>query len=124
MKRQRFGFKLWLIAVVAFFCPSGSGVAHIGFAISPSIVSFTAIPDTIQPGDSARLSWVTRGADQVTLEWSTEDTPADCLQHVAALPAKGSLKVHPPETTVYKLSCEANVTEQLCAPMTVLVSVN
>lgn len=123
MKHPRFRSILWFIAVVAFLGLSVSGAAHIGFAISPEIVSFTADPDAIQAGDSATLTWVTRGADQVTLEWSPENA-TECLHHLMALPARGSLKVHPRETTEYKLSCGANITEQACAPMTVLVSVN
>jgi hypothetical protein len=124
MKRPRFGFRLPLIAVAACLGLSGSSVAHIGFAISPVIVSFTASPDTLQAGGSANVSWDTRGADFVTLAWGPELAPDECLHHTATLPAKGSLQVRPRGNTVYELSCKNNVTEQMCAPMTVVVSVN
>jgi len=124
MIRPGFGSTLWLVAVVAFLGLSGSGMAHVGFATSPAIVSFTVSSDTIRAGDSANLTWVTRGADLVTLEGSPETGPEECLHHLLELPVKGSLRVHPKQTTVYELSCKANFTEQLCAPMTVLVSVN
>ena len=122
--KLRFGSILRLVAFVAFFGFSGSGVAHIGFTISPLIVSFTSSPDTIQAGDSADLNWATRGADRVNLAWRTDNAPEECLHHVTVLPAKGLLTVHPRATTVYTLSCEADITQQVCAPVTVLVSVN
>jgi len=124
MKRLRFGFSLRLFAVAACLWLSGSSVAHIGFAISPVIVSFSASPDALQAGGGADVSWETRGADLVALAWGPELAPDECLHRTAALPAKGSLKVHPRENTVYELSCKNNVTEQMCAPMTVIVSVN
>jgi len=113
-----------LIAVAACLGLSGSSVAHIGFAVSPVIVSFTASPDTLHDGGSADLSWEARGADLVTLALGPELALDECLHHTEALPARGSLKVHPREDTVYELSCKNNVTEQMCAPMTVIVSLN
>lgn len=124
MKRPQFGFGLRSVAVAACLGLSGTSAAHIGFAVSPMIVSFTASPDTLQTGGSANLNWDTRGTDHATLEWGPELAPDDCLPNTAELPAKGSLKVYPRKNTVYELSCKNSATEQMCAPMTVIVRVN
>jgi hypothetical protein len=100
MKRPRFGFWLRSIAAAACLGLSGSSAAHIGFAVSPIIVSFTASPDALRDGGSANLSWDTRGTDHATLVWRPELAADDCLPNTAELPAKGSLRVHPRENTV------------------------
>jgi hypothetical protein len=57
----------------------------------PEIVSFDVQPGTIQPGESAELSWVASGARAEVSE-------------VGAVPLKGSQRVSPSASTVYTLS--------------------
>ncbi|MBN1285264.1 MAG: hypothetical protein JXB47_07695 [Anaerolineae bacterium] len=66
----------------------------------PTVVSFTAAPQTVQPGGEVLLQWETRSAQRVWIEQFKADTvgagftqytPADHLY--ADLPLTGSLKV-------------------------------
>ena len=113
-----------MIALLAVFGLSRSGLARVGLGIYPEIVSFTASPGTLHSGEAVTLTWVARGADAVTLEWGPENAPPDRIERLAALPPMGSLRVEPKETTVYELTCETDTIGQACAPMRVIAKVN
>ncbi|HUP61810.1 MAG TPA: hypothetical protein VNA69_15485 [Thermoanaerobaculia bacterium] len=57
------------------------------------ITSFTARPATIRPGQAVELRWVTAYANSVTI-----------APGVGSLPPKGTVSVHPSETTTYTLT--------------------
>lgn len=62
-------------------------------ASKPSIIRFQAVPDNIQPGGSATLSWATTGASSVNISGVGNN-----------LPANGSQVVTPSQTTTYTLT--------------------
>jgi len=57
------------------------------------ILSFTAQPSTIQPGQSATLTWAAVNADETTID-----------QCVGVVPTRGSRQVSPTVTTTYTFS--------------------
>jgi hypothetical protein len=63
----------------------------------PIINSFTAIPSTIDSGDSSVLSWVTTGATTVSIN-----------QGIGSVALSGSTSVSPAETTTYTLTATSS----------------
>ena len=77
-----------------------------GIAKEPEIVSFSATPATVQPGQPVTLAWNARGADSLTLNRSTSARDdADEPEH-KHLPGTGTIVVHPRRDTTYTLTCE------------------
>jgi peptidoglycan-associated lipoprotein len=69
--------------------------------------SLSASPDTIQPGQSSTLTWVTQNATDVVLDGNI-------------VPATGSRSVSPKESTTYRLSAKgAGGTQEATARITV-----
>lgn len=75
----------------------------------PSILSFTATPNTIRAGDSATLSWSTDAATVIAID-----------NNVGFEPATGSTTVKPATTTTYTLTAKQG-TQQTSATVTVTV---
>lgn len=75
-------------------------------AVIPAIVSFTAAPQAIGPGESVTLNWETRGVDSVTIQWGPENNPRDNMQKRVGLPPSGTMTFQPQEDTIYVLECE------------------
>jgi hypothetical protein len=92
-----------------------------GLGISPEIASFTATPRIVVPGENVTLTWKTRGAVSVTIEWGPEDHPRGTLQQRTGLPGSGTLVMQPRENTVYVLSCET-ATGVMCMSASTTVS--
>jgi hypothetical protein len=88
-----------------------SRAAESGRVISPEIVSFTATPRVVSPGESATLAWKTRGVASVALEWGPEYHPRGRMQKRTGLDPSGTMTVQPREDTVYVLECETDAGE-------------
>ncbi|MEN8136016.1 MAG: pentapeptide repeat-containing protein [Thermodesulfobacteriota bacterium] len=58
----------------------------------PPTVSFSAVPDSIQPGESAVLQWTSDYADTVIID-----------QGIGAVPDDGTTNISPTETTTYTI---------------------
>jgi hypothetical protein len=58
-----------------------------------TILNFTATPDAIQPGQSAKLNWVVVNADRISIDPT-----------IGIVTTRGSLKVTPRQTTIYTIS--------------------
>jgi len=87
----------------------GAGLALAdGPGGAPEIVKFEVNPRVINRGQSVTLSWQTRGAGTVAIEWAPQNQPRGKMVRRAGLPASGTLVVQPPEDTVYVLECEAD----------------
>lgn len=63
-------------------------------SVSADILSFSASPTAINPGDSSTLSWTTAGFDSCSID-----------QGVGSVPTSGSRQVSPTTTKTYTLSC-------------------
>lgn len=66
-----------------------------GFPLGPKadVLNFTAMPDSIQPGESVTLTWVVVNADRISID------PA-----IGIVTTRGSLQVTPRQTTTYTIS--------------------
>lgn len=78
-------------------------------AAPPSILAFTATPNTIRAGDSSTLSWSTDAATMITID-----------NNVGFETATGSTTVTPATTTTYTLTAKQG-TQQTTATATVTV---
>lgn len=77
--------------------------------VSQGIVSFQAVPRTIQPGERATLSWQTVGAEEIFID--QDPPPLNIFSQPTSsvidnLPPEGQLSVHPQVTTTYILGCK------------------
>jgi hypothetical protein len=95
----------------------------IGPPISHGIVSFTATPRTVKPGESVTLQWETRGATSVAIEWGPERNPRGPTQKRMGLPPSGAMTLQPEEDTVYVLECDTPE-GQTCMSASTRVHVN
>lgn len=94
------------------------GVVHSyhpspGLGIYPEITPFTATPAIIQAGESATLSWASRGADSVILESIPEDRP-EAAEEIRGLPPAGSITVRPRRNTQYLMRCVTVSSTLMC----------
>lgn len=86
------------LITVEFYEESGTAAAHLtwqGAAApvqAPSILSFTATPSAITPGQSSTLSWSVAGASSIT------------IGGVGDVSGQTSVNVKPPQTTTYTLT--------------------
>src|SRR5579872_6664723 len=96
---------LFLFVLLGLAVTSGSPAARIGSVVVPEIVSFTATPHVINPGDTVTVSWETRGVDSVTMEWGPEYHPRGGMQMRMGLPPLGTMTDQPGMDTVYVLEC-------------------
>ena len=108
---------------------AGLGLSRIketrtGMGFYPEIAPFNAAPDAIRPGQSATLSWQTRGVVSVSVLESTEEEGGAVTSRVSTgLPPAGSLKVQPRRTTTYTMRCQTVFSGQSCLPTIVRVEV-
>ncbi|HWC20608.1 MAG TPA: alkaline phosphatase family protein [Terriglobales bacterium] len=83
--------------------------ASVTITVLPVQFSFSAEPDTIQPGSSATLSWTSQGISTLTIDQG--------IGNVTALLPNGSIKVAPGETTTYTATATdqggVQITEQV-----------
>ena len=86
-------------------------IAVTASVIGPEIVSFTATPRVIKPGDSVTVSWETHGVDSVSMEWGPEYHQPGDMQKSTGLPPSGTMTDKPAQDTVYVLECETPVGE-------------
>ncbi len=84
----------------------------------PGIVSFTAEPKAVLPGQPVKLAWETQGASGVTLEWTNADHAGAVTRQ--GLPPSGNLTTHQDENTKYVLNCET-VSGQSCGTARLIV---
>ena len=64
----------------------------------PAILSFTASPATVAPGEKSTLQWNTDGATSVSVD-----------QNIGKVAAEGSLEVSPSENTTYTLAATNSI---------------
>ena len=89
--------------------------------VAPAIVSFTATPQVIAPGESITLDWETKGVSTVALEWGPANSPRGNLQKESILPPSGTRIFEPQEDTIYVLECETAPVPACTASATVRV---
>lgn len=82
-----------------------SRAAPRGIAKEPEIVSFSATPSNVQPGQPVTLAWNARGADSLTLNRSTSERSEADEPERTRLPGSGKIVVHPKRDTTYTLTC-------------------
>jgi hypothetical protein len=98
-----------LVLLVAFTGALGvmrSGAPATGLAIFPEIVTFTAKPAVISPGESVTVEWKTRASASVAIEWGLESHPRGTLEKRDGLPASGTMTFRPTEDTIFVLECD------------------
>jgi hypothetical protein len=76
-----------LVTVAASLGIMKSGSTVKGLGISPEIVSFTATPAVVRPGEPVTLAWETRGTVSVAMEWGPENSSRAELHLLAGLPS-------------------------------------
>jgi hypothetical protein len=91
-----------------------------GLGFSPEIVTFTATPSVVHPGEPVKLEWKSRGTVSVAMEWGPEKPSRDVLQLRAGLPSSGTMTVLPTADTVYELRCYT-VAGPMCLPLSATV---
>ena len=78
----------------------------------PEIVRFRAIPNPVEPGEEAVLSWETRNADEVEVTVNP---------HIGTVDPSGETTVNPVRTTIYALRLRALGMEDVLRRVTVRV---
>ena len=111
---------LLLIATAAALGIVRSQAAPTGLGFSPEIVTFTATPSVVHPGEPVKLEWKSRGTTSVAMEWGPEEPSRDILQLRAGLPSSGTMMVQPTADTVYELRCYT-VAGPMCLPLSATV---
>ncbi|MBS1859721.1 MAG: hypothetical protein JST11_30395 [Acidobacteria bacterium] len=104
------------LITVEYYENNGWATAHLNWqngtpqAQPPSILSFTATPSTVAPGQAAVLAWSVNGATALTIDNAVGD--------VSTLTSRA---VSPSQTTVYTLTA-SNSSGNVSAQVTVTVS--
>lgn len=111
---------LLLIATAAALGIIRSRATPTGLGFSPEIVTFTATPSVVRPGEPVKLEWKSRGTVSVAMEWGPENPSRDILQLRAGLPSSGTMTVLPTADTVYELRCYT-VAGPMCLPLSATV---
>ena len=93
-----------------------------GLGIYPEVAPLTAAPELISLGETATLTWASRGAESVILESIPEGRP-EARGEVRGLPPAGAITVHPNETTVYRMRCETAFSGRKCAGIETRIAV-
>lgn len=91
-----------------------------GLGFSPEVVTFTATPAVVHPGQPVTLAWQTRGTVSVAMEWGPEKPSRDAVELRAGLPSSGTMTVTPQADTVYELRCYT-VAGPMCLPISTTV---
>jgi hypothetical protein len=123
MKRTLSILLFLLLAIAATPGAIRSRTESIGPPISHGIVSFTATPRIVKPGESITLQWETRGATSVAIEWGPEHNPRGLNAKRTGLPPSGTMSLQPEEDTVYVLECDTPE-GQTCMSASTRVHVN
>jgi hypothetical protein len=98
-----------MILLIAFAGALGvmrSGAPATGLAISPEIVSFTATPSVISPGETVTVAWKTRSTAAVAIEFGPASHPRGSFERRDDLPSSGTLTFKPTEDTIFVLECD------------------
>jgi hypothetical protein len=106
MKRNLWLLLLLFLAIAVTAGIMRSRAVSFGLGTVPEIVSFTATPPVIEPGQTVTLAWNAHGAPSLTMNRGTENDPSDTLPERTGLPASGTITVQPKKDTVYTLTCE------------------
>ena len=112
-----------LVTVAAALGIMKGGSTVKGLGISPEIVSFTATPAVVRPGEPVTLAWETRGTVSVAMEWGTRrilPSAPSCSWPRGCAPSSGTMTVQPKEETVYELRCYT-VAGPMCLPASTTV---
>jgi hypothetical protein len=106
MKRPLLLLPFLFIALIAGISIMRSRAVPHGIGTQPEILSFSATPRVVKPGEPVTLAWNVRGADSLTLSRSTSDRREANEPERTNLPGSGKMVVRPQQDTVYKLTCE------------------
>lgn len=120
MKNNFLLLLILLFAVAAALGLMRSGAKPMGLGWSPEIVTFTATPAVVHPGEPVTLAWESRGTVSVNMEWGPEKPSRDVVQLRAGLPSSGTMTVQPKADTVYELRCYT-VAGPMCLPASATV---
>lgn len=113
------GLLLTLSAVLGYVRPKEG---RPGLGIYPEVAPLNAAPGLISAGETATLTWSSRGAVSVTLE-SIPEGRSEAEGVVRGLPPAGSITVQPRQTTVYRMRCETPFAGTRCAGVETQVAV-
>ena len=113
---------LLLVAGVALGVVRGND-PYIGLLGVPDVVTFTATPAEIVPGQAVKLDWKTRGAASITIDFGPPDQSRSAYEHHANLPPTGSLVVKPKVDSVFVMGCDTALRLD-CQPHIISVHVN
>jgi hypothetical protein len=97
---------LLIVGVIVGISIMRSRATPRGIAEEPEIVSFSATPSAVQPGEPVTLAWNARGANSLTLNRSTSERSESDEPERTRLPGSGTIVVHPKRDTTYTLTCE------------------
>ena len=93
-----------------------------GLGFSPEVVTFSARPAVVHPGEPVTLSWQARGTASISIEWGPEKPSRAGMELRAGLPSSGTMTVTPSADTVYELRCYT-VAGPMCLPVSETVHV-
>jgi len=106
MKRTSSLLLLLLLTFAGALGVMRTGAAPMGLTISPEIVTFTATPSKVSPGEPVTVEWTTRSTTSVTLDWGVEGQARESMEMRDGLPSSGSMTFRPIENTTFVLECE------------------
>ncbi len=105
-----------LLLAMCIGCGAGKGGGN-SFSQDPSIMSFTAVPATITPGESSTLSWSASGATSMSIS----NGSGTLSSANSAAMTSNSVTVTPTTTTTYTLTASNSAGKSVAA--TVVVNV-
>lgn len=88
-----------------------TATATVSVVARVRIISFTASPNPVAPGDLTTISWVTENATAVTISGG-----------IGPRPVNGSIPIRPTMTATYTLTATGPLNQQVTATLTVAVT--
>jgi hypothetical protein len=116
----------WLLMLVVV-CSAALGIVkdsdpYVGLLGVPDVVTFTATPEVVSPGQPVMLAWNTRGTASIAIDFGPEDQPRGTYEHHADLPSIGTMRVKPAKDSIFMVGCET-VAKLDCQPHIIRVQV-
>lgn len=109
-----------LLATATFWGVSRSEAKPQGLGFSPEIVTFTATPAVVHPGEPVTVRWESRGTSSVSLIWGPEKASRAAKELRAGLPSSGTMIIKPMADTEFELRCYT-VAGPMCLPTSTVV---
>jgi len=116
----------WLLVLV-LIASVALGLVHetspyVGLLGIPDVVTFTATPDVVAPGQPVMLSWKTRGTGTIAIDFGPVEEPRGSFEHHGNLPPVGTLQVKPTKDSIFVVGCQS-VASLDCQPKVISVRV-